>query len=416
MSLLIALLRFLSLLAAPCAQALLWRTYGGYLPAGDDIATLPGGTTIAAAEAFCASASGCVGFTFDGPKAGPVPSGGTCYFKNSSALDGFVPNATSPWTTFLVIVGPCDIYGAAGTPCVAAHSVARALFSAYTGPLYQVNRTSDGALLDVGLRADSGGAADADAQDAFCGAAPCVIQRIYDQSPRGNHLSIAPPGGAYNRQDLPVNASRWPTTLGGSRVYAAYFEGGGQGYRIDNTSGVATANDPETLYMITDGTHVNGGCCFDYGNAETDNHDDGAGTMESVYWGTCSIWGHGDGEGPWVMADLENGLWAGNVRANPDNAPLRYPFVMAMVKGGTDGFALKAGDATQGKLMLMYDGPRPDGYQPMKKQGAIILGIGGDNSASAVGTFFEGVITSGYTSDEADDAVHRNVVAALYGA
>lgn len=32
--------------------------------------------------------------------------------------------------------------------------------------------------------------------------------------------------------------------------------------------------------MVTSGTHYNGGCCFDYGNAETDNHDDGAGTME----------------------------------------------------------------------------------------------------------------------------------------
>jgi len=82
--------------------------------------------------------------------------------------------------------------------------------------------------------------------------------------------------------------------------------------------------------------------------------------MEAVYWGTCKIWGKGHGEqGPWVMADLENGLWAGNERVNDENMPLNYPFVMAMVKGGSNGFALKAGDATQGKLQLMYDGPRP---------------------------------------------------------
>ena len=31
--------------------------------------------------------------------------------------------------------GPCDIYAAAGTPCVAAHSTTRALFAAYNGPL-----------------------------------------------------------------------------------------------------------------------------------------------------------------------------------------------------------------------------------------------------------------------------------------
>ena len=31
----------------------------------------------------------------------------------------------------------------------------------------------------------------------------------------------------------------------------------------------------------------------------------------------------------------------------------------------------------------------------MKKQGAIILGTGGDNSNGADGTFYEGVMTSG---------------------
>src|SRR5678816_396948 len=32
--------------------------------------------------------------------------------------------------------GPCDIYAAAGAPCVAAHSTTRALYAAYSGPLY----------------------------------------------------------------------------------------------------------------------------------------------------------------------------------------------------------------------------------------------------------------------------------------
>jgi len=40
---------------------------------------------------------------------------------------------------------PCDIYAAANTPCVAAHSTVRALFSAYSGNLYQVKRWSDSA-------------------------------------------------------------------------------------------------------------------------------------------------------------------------------------------------------------------------------------------------------------------------------
>jgi hypothetical protein len=34
--------------------------------------------------------------------------------------------------------------------------------------------------------------------------------------------------------------------------------------------------------------------------------------MECVYFGNCKGWGNGAGNGPWVMADLENGLWAGD--------------------------------------------------------------------------------------------------------
>ena len=51
----------------------------------------------------------------------------------------------------------------------------------------------------------------------------------------------------------------------------------------------------------------------------------------------------------------------------------------------------------------------------MKKQGAIILGIGGDNSHNAVGTFYEGAMVRGYTSDATDDAVQASVVGAGYG-
>ena len=46
--------------------------------------------------------------------------------------------------------GPCDIYAAAGDPCVAAHSTTRALYASYDGPLYQVVRQSDGKSLESG--------------------------------------------------------------------------------------------------------------------------------------------------------------------------------------------------------------------------------------------------------------------------
>jgi hypothetical protein len=50
----------------------------------------------------------------------------------------------------------------------------------------------------------------------------------------------------------------------------------------------------------------------------------------------------------------------------------------------------------------------------MHKEGAIILGIGGDNSIGAQGTFYEGVMTSGYPSDATENAVQANIVAAGY--
>src|SRR5947199_108080 len=91
--------------------------------------------------------------------------------------------------------GPCDIYKAAGTPCVAAHSTTRALYASYNGPLYQIRRESDSKTLNIGVvqpiaspLPDPGGYANSSAHDAFCANTICVINVIYDQSGKGNHL------------------------------------------------------------------------------------------------------------------------------------------------------------------------------------------------------------------------------------
>src|SRR6201986_1897257 len=63
---------------------------------------------------------------------------------------------------------PCDIYASGGTPCEAAYSTTRALFGAYNGPLYQVQRASDSAFLNVGLESTGGVGKGGDA-DAACG-------------------------------------------------------------------------------------------------------------------------------------------------------------------------------------------------------------------------------------------------------
>ena len=169
----------------------------------------------------------------------------------------------------------------------------------------------------------------------------------------------------------------------------------------------------------------------DYGNAETDNTSDGAGTMEAIYFGNAHWQNNsGAGNGPWLGADLECGMYYGGgnqTKYNKANLPLPFDFVSLYLRGGTDGFALKGGDATNGKLITMYDGPRPDcaiagtcqrhgnhTYQPMSKKGAIILGTGGDNSNGAMGKFYEAYIVTGVTTDETDDAVQANIISVGY--
>jgi len=399
--------------------------------------------------------------------------------------------------------GPCDIYEAGGTPCVAAHSTVRALYGGYKGYLYQVMRSSDKGKKDIATL-EAGGFANSAVQDDFCQGTSCVILRIYDQSPEKNHLDIGPPGGAAHHVDEASSATAEKLLVGnGIPVYGVRIEAR-QGYRNDNTSGVATGDEPESMYMVTSGKYYNGACCFDYGNAEIDDLDDGAGTMEAVYFGNAKggLNHGGAGAGPWIMADMENALWGADV-VKSNESPIKHDFVTAMVKGDTslrnpagpyvegldfpggdmppckaegcslpanstylhceaicnatngclgyvfadascdqsprcwtkadmDGspvesckssrvlgtvpghWAIKGGDAQMGKLEVFWDGKRAPGYAPMKKQGSIILGIGGDNSDGAVGVFYEGVMTQGYSSDATDDAVQANIVAVGY--
>jgi hypothetical protein len=307
---------------------------------------------------------------------------------------------------------PCDIYTAAGTPCVAAHSTVRALYSSYSGSLYQIKRASDGATTDVGLLA-TGGYANAATQDQFCANTNCVITAIYDQSGRGNNLTIEGPGTA-GAQDVGANAAALPVMAGGHKVFGVYIAGD-TGYRHYVGSGVATNGQPEGMYMVASGTHVNSGCCFDYGNVEAVIADTGNGHMDAVNLGTTCWASPCTGSGPWVAGDLENGLYQG-AGANPGDLGNNTPFVTALLKNnGQTTFALKGGDAQSGGLSTWYNGALPpNGYTPMHQEGSIVLGTGGDNSNASVGSWFEGVMTSGYPTDAADNAVQANVVSVGY--
>lgn len=365
---------------------------------------------------------GTASFGFNGSWTGsnPAPAafalnGATCTGSASSPSASASP---TPSTSAPAAALPCDIYAAGGTPCVAAHSTTRALFAAYTGALYQVRRSSDNTTRDIGVLG-SGGAANSATQDAFCSGTSCVITIIYDQSGRGNQLGYQGPGGI-GGADTAAGATREAVTVGGSKVYSLYINAGNSYWRNGSATGVPTGSAPEGMYMVTSGTHVNSGCCFDYGNSETTRRADGAGAMDAIYFGTSCWFGGCSGSGPWVQADLEYGLYPGGSSAwNLNQRAFTSKFVTATLKNnGTSRFAIKGSNAQSGSLFTLYDGSLPPGYSPMRKQGAIILGSGGDccidNTNLSAGTFYEGAMVAGYPSDATENAVQASIVTAGY--
>ncbi|MBR5706825.1 MAG: lamin tail domain-containing protein [Bacteroidaceae bacterium] len=321
------------------------------------------------------------------------------------------------------VKGPCDIYEKYGTECVAAHSTTRKLYSKYNGPLYQVIRVSDGKTLDIGTV--DGGYADAAAQDAFLEGTIGYISIIYDQTGHGNDLIQASPGtfngpakGEFNT--LPI-ADMAPVVLNGHKVYGAYFMPG-MGLRNNNASYLAINDEPEGIYYVVDGKHFDSGCCFDYGNSSTNGRAVGRGTMETTYFGTSTNWGSGNGDGPWIMADMESGLFSGyNAKKNDVPSITDWRFVAAYVNGGGGNkWDLRGGDATKTDVVTYYEGERPsspsqtDVYFPMSKKGGLLLANGGDNGNGSAGTFYEGAMTVGYPSLEAVQAVQANIASAKY--
>jgi hypothetical protein len=355
------------------------------------------------------------GGTNAGGQGGKSAAGGSTGSGGASAAGGSGGASTGK--------APCDIYAAANTPCVAAHSVVRALYSAYNDKLYQVRR-ADNTTKDI-LPLAAGGIADTAPEDTFCAGSTCVLTVVYDQSGKGNDLwyqgSTQVPASPSSK---PANALKDPVTVGGHKVYSVFISPNNCYWHDGSKSGMATGAEPEGMYMVTSSRNANGGCCFDYGNSETDRSADGEGTMDALNFSTTTAWGSGAGPGPWVMADMEYGLFTqtGNTK-NPNDPTQTAPFVTAVLKNdGTKEYALRGGDATTGILSTYYKGALPGPkYSPMRKQGALILGCGGDcckpsgGANASSGIFFEGAIVSGYPTDATEDAVQASILAAGYG-
>jgi non-reducing end alpha-L-arabinofuranosidase len=359
-----------------------------------------GGTPGSGGGTSTGGATGTAGATGTG---GSTGSGGT----------------TSPGT------GPCDIYAAAspGAPCVAAYSMVRVLASAYRGPLYQVrkgggsnNTGTGGTTQDIGAK---DGFADSAAQETFCGTDSCTVSILYDQSGEGNDLTVAKKGcatGTASADDYESSAKKSSLTVSGHKVYALYMNAH-EGYRNNTTKGMPTGSVAQGIYEVVDGKHFGTACCWEFGNATTDNCYGGSGMTNALFFGagypstsasSLPIFTGDFGTGPWVR-DCGGGI----PETPPCNPTVAYNYAMGVLKTNATKCAIRFGNAQSGSLETAYDGALPVTLGSMK--GGIILGIGTDNSNSSQGTFFEGAITSGSPSNATDDAVLKNVQAVGYG-
>ncbi len=407
-------------------------TSGGVQTSNTSAATTASGTTTGAAV------------TTDGG-GGTTSTQGVSNTGGATTTDAATTTGTSTTGGNPVSEGPCDIY-AAETPCAAAYSTVRILYTAHTGPLYQIrkggpspNTGSGGETMDI--QALPNGFADGAAHEAFCGTESCTFSKLYDQSGNGNDLTVAK-AGCYNcdanppdsacTDDYESNAMRRPTVVGGNNVFALYMDVH-EGYRTGGVAypqtappgnGMPTGNEPQGIYSVAEGlgkrSPVIQGCCWNFGNASTNNCYGPSGQMNALFFGKA-WWGEGTGDGPWFLGDFEAGVWAGGQGApeanNPNSPAMTMDYAFGILKTNASNYAIRMGDATSGDLTTAWDGGLPSVFAggTWSMQGSVVLGIGGDNSNHGAGTVLEGAITAGRPSDEIDAAVHANVKAAGYG-
>ncbi len=150
--------------------------------------------------------------------------------------------------------------------------------------------------------------------------------------------------------------------------------------------------------------------------------------MNTLFFGVA-FWGKGAGTGPWMMADFEAGVWSGGSkvgdpgwgalndaqnRVNPANPSLKVPFAFGILRtqSSPSQWTLRGADLqTATTITTSYQGAMP---KPISNIGAVVLGVGGDNSNNSWGTFYEGAIVAGYPTDATELAVFNNIKAVGY--
>jgi hypothetical protein len=324
---------------------------------------------------------------------------------------------------------------------VAAHSMTRAMFAAYSGPLFKALRVSDNQEKDIGTV--TGGLVDTSTLNTFCSGTSCKVTTLYDQAGNGNDMWRADSLSA-NQPGTPkichlLDIVYWQMT-DGTKIPIAMEpqQKASDGYGAclrnrDKTKNMPVGASPETQYGVFHKQYVNGGCCFNYGNTGNAVHYTGPGTLSSLNFSQENWWSEGKGNGPWVMIDWEAGVYAGNIcvcgrssacgppngadcqnaGSKPnDNPSVPYAIAMALMKhDGTAHWQLKNGNAQSGALAVSIDLPTlPKGYSPLKQEGGLGLGEGGAGDNGGSGGFSEGAVIAAQTTDATDDAIQKSIV------
>jgi len=165
----------------------------------------------------------------------------------------------------------------------------RALYSAYNGKLFQARRASDGKTQDIGVTA-AGGSVDMATLNTFCSETTCSVSLLYDQSGNANDLPQATPANQ-------PTVAYWSTSDGAKLPMAVTVSKQWLRNRTA-TKKIPTGSASQTEYFVVHGQYFNSKCCYDYGNMESTIHDDGAGTMSALYFGSSTDWTKAPGRVP----------------------------------------------------------------------------------------------------------------------
>jgi hypothetical protein len=377
---------------------------------GSGGSTSTGGDSGSGGSTSTGGVTGSGGSTSTGGRGGSTASGGTTGAGGTAGggTGGGTGGSTGP-SGGAAYQGPCDVVPGG---CAEAYSVTRAMVASYTGPLFQLGRTSDKTTQNVGQT--SAHAADLSTWSSFCGGSQsnCVVAKVYAEvHSGGNDLT---PG---------VWKTPWnPDCSAGGYTCAAKFT-------IESATGlpILTTVSPQEYALSGDNvaTGINGGktamgimyngkpvansvyCCGVIGLTHKYNASDTHGTdfmLALAYgWrdsgGCCIAVNCGSSTSYCVGAEEEED----NDLADYGTSPLANALVVTQF------------DPTSNAVSTFLNGTQKFSHSPPKAQlnagTAIHLGGGGDLSQPDAVLMREAFFTNAVMSSSTVTALKANAVA-----